>query len=471
MIDIADKKIIVVGDVMLDRYWHGETSRISPEAPVPIVRIEDCEARPGGAGNVALNLAAMGVDVSLFGLVGEDEAASELAEVMREFSVDAQLVTKADLSTITKLRILSRHQQLIRLDQEKDFSEVDCSDLLTNVLSSLNHTDLVILSDYNKGTLAQICPPIIERCRQLDIPVVIDPKGNHRARYQNATLLTPNMSEFQQMVGSCKTEADIETRGRKLIDEMNLDALLITRSEKGMTLIEAERVINIPSRCLDVFDVTGAGDTVIAVLAAACAAGQSYHAAALLANQAAGIVVSKLGAATVSLDDLAKGGVNSIFERKIISEAGLLTVLKKLRASRQVVMTNGCFDILQPGHVANLEQCKALGDILIVAVNDDASVQRLKGMQRPINPLHQRMQVLAGLSSIDYLVAFGEDTPERIIGEILPDILAKGGDYRADQIAGADAVLKNGGRVEIIDVLEGYSSTDIIERIRQLPGE
>ena len=471
MLDITGKKIIVIGDVMLDRYWHGDTSRISPEAPVPVVRIEDSEARPGGAGNVALNLAALGVDVSLFGLVGEDEAASELAEVMRAFSVDAQLVAKAGLNTITKLRILSRHQQLIRLDQEKDFSLVDCSDLLANVLSSLDQTNLVILSDYNKGTLAKICPPIIERCRQLNIPVVIDPKGNHRARYQNATLLTPNMSEFQQMVGSCKTEADIETRGRKLIDEMNLDALLITRSEKGMTLIEAERVINIPSRCLDVFDVTGAGDTVIAVFAAASAAGQSHHAAALLANQAAGIVVGKLGTATVSLDDLEKGGVNSIFERKIISEADLLSVLKSLRRSKQVVMSNGCFDILQPGHVANLEQCKALGDILIVAVNDDASVQRLKGMQRPINPLNQRMQVLAGLSSIDYLVAFSEDTPERIISDILPDILAKGGDYRVDQIAGADAVLNNGGRVETIDLLEGYSSTDIIERIRQLPGE
>ena len=187
MIDIADKKIIVVGDVMLDRYWHGDTSRISPEAPVPIVRIEDSEARPGGAGNVALNLAALGVDVSLFGLVGEDAAASELAEVMRAFSVDAQLLAKTELNTITKLRILSRHQQLIRLDQEKDFSQVDCSDLLMNVLASLDQTDLVILSDYNKGTLAQICPAIIERCRHLEIPVVIDPKGNHRERYQDAT--------------------------------------------------------------------------------------------------------------------------------------------------------------------------------------------------------------------------------------------------------------------------------------------
>ena len=469
MIDIAGRKIIVVGDVMLDRYWHGDTSRISPEAPVPVVRIEDSEARPGGAGNVALNIAALGMQVSLFGLVGEDEAADELIAVMRSFSVDAQLFAKAEINTITKLRILSRHQQLIRLDKEKDLSQADSSDLLARVLSSLEQADLVVLSDYNKGTLAQICPPIIDRCRQLNIPVIIDPKGNHRARYKNATLLTPNMGEFQQMVGNCSSEADIETRGRQLIAELNLQALLITRSEKGMTLIDAERVINIPSKGIDVYDVTGAGDTVIAVFAAACAAGQTWHAAALLANQAAGIVVGKLGAATVTLADLEQGGVNSIFERKIIGEAELLTELKKFRGSKQVVMTNGCFDILQPGHVANLEQCKALGDVLIVAVNDDASVQRLKGLQRPINPLKQRMQVLAGLSSVDYLVAFSEDTPARIIGQVLPDVLAKGGDYRVDEIAGGEAVLANGGRVETIDLLEGYSSTDIIERIRRLP--
>ena len=469
MIDIAGKKIVVVGDVMLDRYWHGDTSRISPEAPVPVVRVEDGEARPGGAGNVALNIAALGMEVSLFGLVGEDEAADELTEVMRAYSVDAQLVAKAGLNTITKLRILSRHQQLIRLDRERDFSQVESSDLLEKVLSSLAQANLVILSDYNKGTLAQICPPIIDRCRQLEIPVVIDPKGNHRERYQNATMLTPNMAEFQQMVGHCETETDIETRGRRLIEEMNLDALLVTRSEKGMSLIEPGQVINIPSRCLEVYDVTGAGDTVIAVFAAAFAAGAGFHEAALLANQAAGIVVGKLGAATVSLDDLENGGVNSIFERKIISEEDLLSALKTRRGSKQVVMSNGCFDILQPGHVANLEQCKALGDILIVAVNDDDSVRRLKGKQRPVNPLKQRMQVLAGLASVDYLVAFSEDTPERIIGEILPDILAKGGDYRIEEIAGADAVLANGGRVETIDLLEGFSSTDIIERIRKLP--
>lgn len=468
MLETSGKKIIVVGDVMLDRYWLGDTSRISPEAPVPVVRINESDARPGGAGNVALNIAALGVAVSLFGLVGEDEPARELSNALLASDVDAQLVASPELNTITKLRIVSRHQQLLRLDQEKDFSLFDSVMLLEKILLSIDQADLVVLSDYNKGTLANICPQIINRCRQMSIPVVIDPKGNHRQRYKNATLLTPNMSEFQQMVGDCESEMEIEKRARELIADLKLDALLITRSEKGMTLVDSERVVNIPSRGREVFDVTGAGDTVIAVFAAACAAGESFHAAALLANQAAGIVVGKLGAATVSLADLEKKGVHSIFERKIISEQELLDELKRQHPSKTVVMTNGCFDILQPGHVANLEQCKALGDILVVAINDDASVQRLKGPQRPINPMNQRMQVLAGLASVDYLVAFKEDTPERLINAVLPDVLAKGGDYRVDQIAGAGAVIGNGGRVETIDLLDGFSSTDIIERIRGL---
>ncbi len=468
MLNTTDKKILVIGDVMLDRYWQGDTSRISPEAPVPVVRIEACESRPGGAGNVALNIASLGMDVSLFGLVGEDEPSRELAGALLRYNVDAQLVSRSQLDTITKLRIVSRHQQLLRLDQEKDLASVDHDSLLEKILSSLEQASLVILSDYNKGTLANICPQIITRCRQLSIPVVIDPKGNHRRRYQHATLLTPNMAEFQQMVGECKTEQEIESKARELIDGIGLDALLITRSERGMTLVTAERVINIPSRGREVFDVTGAGDTVIAVFSVALACGDSFHAAAILANQAAGIVVGKLGAATVSLHDLEGDRVQSIFDRKILSEQNLLAELKSSRSSKQVVMTNGCFDILQPGHVANLEQCKALGDILVVAVNDDASVQRLKGSQRPINPLNQRMQVLAGLSSVDYLVAFTEDTPERLIELVLPDVLAKGGDYKIDEIAGAGAVLAAGGRIEIIDLLEGFSSTDVIERIRNL---
>ncbi|MCP4430291.1 MAG: bifunctional D-glycero-beta-D-manno-heptose-7-phosphate kinase/D-glycero-beta-D-manno-heptose 1-phosphate adenylyltransferase HldE [Gammaproteobacteria bacterium] len=468
MLDVENKKIVVIGDVMLDRYWQGDTSRISPEAPVPVVHIEECESRPGGAGNVALNIAALGMGVCLFGLVGNDQPACELIEVLRHSEVDARLVSRSDMDTITKLRIVSRHQQLLRLDHEKDFSLIDHSELLENVLIALDEASLVILSDYNKGTLANICPQIIDRCRQKEIAVVIDPKGNHRLRYQNATLLTPNMSEFQQMVGECSTEQDIEQKGRKLIDDLGLDALLVTRSEKGMTLFSTDRVISIPSRGREVFDVTGAGDSVIAVFSAALASGESFHASALLANRAAGIVVGKLGAATVSLDELKHDPKASVFEQKIVDEGELKAILKPLRSSRQVVMTNGCFDILQPGHVANLEQCKALGDMLIVAVNDDDSVTRLKGAQRPINTLRQRMQVLAGLASVDYVIAFNEDTPERLIGDLLPDVLAKGGDYRIEEIAGATAVLENGGRVETIDLLEGYSSTDIISRIQKL---
>ena len=301
MMNILDNKILVIGDVMLDRYWHGDTDRISPEAPVPVIDVAGTESRPGGAGNVALNIAALGIDVSLFGLLGEDEAGAELSQRLQQFGVDSQLISNSAIRTITKLRVMSRHQQLMRLDQEDDISTIDHQALQEKILPALGQAAVVILSDYNKGTLSKICPAIINACRERNIPVVIDPKGNHRERYANATLLTPNMSEFQQMVGICTDEDEIETRGRQLIKDLNLQALLITRSEKGMTLIESDHIVNIPSRVREVFDVTGAGDTVIAVFAASVAGGQSFESAALLANRAAGIVVAKMGAATVRL--------------------------------------------------------------------------------------------------------------------------------------------------------------------------
>lgn len=469
MIDMKGKRIIVVGDVMLDRYWQGATERISPEAPVPVVRVQDTRACPGGGGNVALNLAALDIPVSLFGLVGKDSIACELRSALNTHKISLHLLAISGLKTITKLRIFSCHQQLIRLDQENDFSAVDVSELFDKILQSLDEAALVILSDYNKGTLANICPDIINRCRQLSVPVMVDPKGHNWQRYQNATVLTPNMSEFQQIVGDCSNDKAITDRGRELIANFNLTALLITRSEKGMTLITTEQVINIPAYSREVFDVTGAGDTVIAVFSAACASGKSLQAAAVLANQAAGIVVGKLGAATITQNELADFPLLSSSKSKIFDEQDLLIELKTKHSGKQVVMTNGCFDILHAGHVTNLEQCKALGDILIVAVNDDVSIQQLKGRQRPVIPLQQRLQILAGLSSVDYLVAFSEQTPERLIQAILPDVLAKGNDYHVDQVIGAEAVISAGGRVELTESPEVYSSTEIIKRIRNLP--
>ena len=473
MINITDKHIIVIGDVMLDRYWRGDTKRISPEAPVPVVHIQETEARPGGAANVALNIASLGARVSLFGLVGEDRPGNELIAALQQHKINLQLLALSGLNTITKLRIFSRHQQLIRLDQENDFSVAASCEWLEKILPALDQADLIILSDYNKGTLASICADIIQHCQQLSIPVVIDPKGNDWHQYRNATLLTPNLSEFQQMVGDCDSEKTIAARGHELIADLGLDALLITRSEKGMTLIDADRVIQIPACARKIFDVSGAGDTVIAVFSAAYASGENFYAAARLANQAAGIVVGKPGVASVTRDDLAKHAVPSVFDRKIFNEQDLLIELKAKHSGKRIVMTNGCYDILHSGHVDNLQRCKALGDILIVAVNDDASVRQLKGKQRPVIPLQQRLQVLAGLSSVDYLIAFNEQTPERLIHEILPNVLVKGGDYHADQVVGAKAVLAAGGQVEIIDLftdpLHPCSSTEIIQRIRNLP--
>jgi D-beta-D-heptose 7-phosphate kinase / D-beta-D-heptose 1-phosphate adenosyltransferase len=466
--DFSELSVVVVGDVMLDRYWQGATERISPEAPVPVVHINDMESRPGGAGNVALNIAALGIPVKLFGVIGTDNTGRELTECLTKSGVNAQLLANKEISTISKMRVLSRHQQLIRLDQEQDLSVVDTSSYLNQILQAIATSSAVIISDYNKGSLKKLCPSIIEVARKNSIPVVIDPKGFHQDRYRSASFLTPNMTEFQQMVGGCDNDEDIRCKGLQLIDTLDLEGLLLTRSEKGMMLITRDTVVNIPSQVREVFDVTGAGDTVIAIFSTMVAAGNNYEQSARAANQAAGIVVGKLGAATINKDELALSGNGLPFEQKIETETGLLAKLNNVRGSRRIVMTNGCFDLLQPGHIANLEQCRALGDLLIVGVNDDDSVSRLKGPSRPINPLLHRMQVLAGLGAVDYVVPFSEDTPERLISNLLPDVLAKGGDYKIETIAGAEAVINAGGTVEVIDLVKGFSSTDIIERIKAL---
>ncbi|MFT5504486.1 MAG: D-beta-D-heptose 7-phosphate kinase/D-beta-D-heptose 1-phosphate adenosyltransferase [Gammaproteobacteria bacterium] len=467
-IDTLDISVVVVGDVMLDRYWQGATERISPEAPVPVVHLKDLESRPGGAGNVALNIAALGIPVTLFGVIGTDDMGRELTQCLIKSGVDAQLLASNEVSTISKMRVLSRHQQLIRLDQEQDLSVVDTLVYSSRILQAVESSSVVILSDYNKGSLKTLCPSIIEAARKRSVPVIIDPKGFHQDRYRSASVLTPNMAEFSQMVGDCENEEDIRSKGRQLIDTLDLEGILLTRSEKGMMLITRDTVVNIPSRVREVFDVTGAGDTVIAIFSAMIAAGNDYDQSARTANHAAGIVVGKLGAATIDMDELALNGSGLPFEQKIESENGLLPKLDKIRGSKRIVMTNGCFDLLQPGHIANLEQCRALGDLLVVAVNDDDSVSRLKGPSRPINPLLHRMQVIAGLGAVDYVVSFPEDTPERLISNLLPDVLAKGGDYKIENIAGAEAVINAGGTVETIDLVKGFSSSDIIKRIRAL---
>ncbi|MDX1455124.1 MAG: bifunctional D-glycero-beta-D-manno-heptose-7-phosphate kinase/D-glycero-beta-D-manno-heptose 1-phosphate adenylyltransferase HldE [Gammaproteobacteria bacterium] len=468
--DFSGKRILVAGDVMLDRYWYGGTHRVSPEAPVPVVRVNEEDARPGGAGNVACNIVSLGAAGDVLGLIGDDASGLSLKAAMQAARVGDRLVMQPAVATTTKLRVISRHQQLLRLDFEERAEVMDGRLLTEAFAAAVEECDVVILSDYAKGALRDVSK-LIGQARKASKPVLVDPKGTDFERYRGATILTPNLGEFEAVAGECRSEDELLEKGHYLRYQLDLEYLLVTRSEQGMSLFGPnDQVLTLPTHAREVFDVTGAGDTVIALLAAGLAAGCSMEDAATLANLGAGVVVGKLGAATVTPTELrmaAKhllGGVGGVLEKDDLMDA---VALARGRGER-LVMTNGCFDILHGGHVAYLQEARALGDKLIVAVNDDESVAALKGKGRPIVPLAERMRVLAALDAVDYVVPFGGETPRDLVAEVLPDLLVKGGDYRAEDVAGYEEVTANGGEVRILRFEEGLSTTSIVERIRQL---
>ena len=466
--DFSKANVLVVGDIMLDRYWYGATNRISPEAPVPVVKINALEERPGGAANVAMNVTSLGGEAKLIGLTGIDEPAKILTEQLQQQHVVCDFVALNSHPTITKLRVLSRNQQLIRLDFEEPFCDVDSLPLLQRIENALPQAKVMVLSDYAKGVLSSV-EAIIKMAQQANVPVLIDPKGTDFTRYRGATLLTPNMSEFEAVVGPCHSEEDIEVKGHQLIRDYDIKALLVTRSEKGMTLLQiGQPTYHLPTQAKEVFDVTGAGDTVIATLAASLAAGYTLEDSCFLANASAGVVVGKLGTSTVTqveLEDAIRARTDNGFG--VMSEEDLLKQVANARQrGEKIVMTNGCFDILHAGHVSYLANARKLGDRLIVAVNSDQSVKQLKGESRPINPLMQRMIVLGALDSVDWVVPFEEQTPQRLIARILPDVLVKGGDYKPDQIAGSKEVIAVGGEVIVLNFEDGCSTTNIINSIK-----
>jgi D-beta-D-heptose 7-phosphate kinase/D-beta-D-heptose 1-phosphate adenosyltransferase len=466
--DFSRARVVVVGDVMLDRYLFGGTSRISPEAPVPVVHVRDNEDRAGGAANVATNLARLGVRTRLLGIVGDDDEGRALQDAMQGSDVTCTFTPVDGWPTITKTRVQSRGQQLIRIDREEPVPS-GSEALTASLVEQLGDADAVVLSDYGKGSLSDVAA-MIAACRDAGVPAFVDPKGRDFDKYQGATLITPNQSEFDAVAGESDGDADMVVRARAMADRLGLSALLVTRSEKGMLLIEGgDEPVVLSTRAREVYDVTGAGDTVIATMAGALAAGESMASAAALANLAAGLVVGKIGVASVTPSELrvalhrrGQGG------RGLVSEDALLPLVAEARdRNERVIMTNGCFDVLHAGHVAYLEEAKSLGDRLVVAINDDDSVRRLKGDPRPVNELEDRMLVLAGLASVDWVVPFPEDTPERLITAVLPDILVKGGDYNAEDIAGARAVLENGGEVRVLAFREGHSSSRIIDKLSE----
>lgn len=476
---LSDKKILVVGDVMLDRYWNGDSQRISPEAPVPVVKISDRSDKVGGAANVARNIAHLDGQVTLMGIVGHDENAMLLENLLASENIKSNLLKQDDQPTIAKLRVISRHQQVVRLDFEQTFAAKHAESLKHEFEKVVLDHDFIVFSDYNKGSLACVTE-MIAIARKHDKCVLVDPKNKDLSLYKGANVLTPNKHEFIAAGGLTDSEQSIADSAREIMKLSGFESLLLTRSEQGMSAITHNEKIDLPAQELEVSDVTGAGDTVIATLAVMMAAGLDLSDAAKIANLAAGIVVAKLGAAAVSPEELYQVTNESLFASQSSHyQTPFDEALKHIRFARRsgekIVFTNGCFDILHAGHVRYLEQARALGDRLVVGVNSDESVKRLKGESRPINTIEQRATVLTGLASVDWVVPFGEiqgdeydDTPYHLIDAIKPDVLVKGGDYRVEDIVGADIVHKLKGQVSTIEFVEGCSTTRTIESIKKL---
>jgi len=472
----AEVRALVIGDLMLDEYLWGRAERISPEAPVQVVDVVSEDLRLGGAGNVVNNLVALGCRVSVCSVIGADDNGTLLCHVFSGMGVDTAAVFEdPSRRTGKKTRVIAAHQQIVRIDRES--REEISSRFEERIIEYLEREggsfQVFVISDYLKGLLtARVLQAVIGTGKRLGIPVVIDPKGDDYAKYRGGTIITPNRKEAEQASRTAITdEASLNAAAEKLLAELDLAALLITRSEAGMSLFHADRQpLHIPTVAREVFDVTGAGDTVLAVLSLGLAAGIDYGDAARLANVAAGIVVGKLGTSTVSpaeiMAEVRRGHKDSDTKiRNLDVLAGLVEAEK--RSGKRIVFTNGCFDLLHVGHVKYLQKARSFGDLLILGLNSDSSIRRLKGEKRPLIGEDERAHILAALDCIDYVLIFEEDTPLRVISALRPDVLVKGGDYTLDGVVGRELVESYGGRVELVSFVDGKSTTNIIEKVLQ----
>lgn len=472
----SKKTVLVVGDLILDRYLWGTVDRISPESPVPVVRLTRENEVAGGAANVAMNLAGLGVVVALAGYVGQDANGERLNEILARESIDiSTVVTLPQWTTITKTRVISGNQQMLRIDREKApvLDSEDPERLLKGIRSRLDEgVGIIILSDYAKGVLSHdVCNRIIAMAREEGVPVLVDPKGRDFSKYMGANVISPNRQELAAV--SRVSADDLDTlleEGRQLRERLGLDFLAVTLSAQGIALVEKDVVRRIPALAREVYDVSGAGDTVIAVLAAGLVAGLSRLDALHLANYAAGIVVGKVGTVPVTREELLKTlSAEQALEQseKICSLPDLLQRVKSWRArGERIVFTNGCFDLLHAGHVTYLEKAGRLGHRLIIGLNTDRSVRELKGEGRPIINEGDRARVLAALASVDAVVLFDEETPLSLIRAVRPDILAKGADYTVEQVVGGDEVVAWGGEVALVELVNGKSSSLIVRSIK-----
>ncbi|MEO6804304.1 MAG: D-glycero-beta-D-manno-heptose-7-phosphate kinase [Granulicella sp.] len=467
-------KVLVVGDIMLDRYILGEVERISPEAPVPVIRHAQRYERPGGAANVAMNLAGLGCQAFLAGFWGADGEKAELAALLDKAGVDTVGVVTGSLPTISKTRFVGRQQQLLRLDIESRdaYPEAEVQRLIERTVELAGKVHAVILSDYAKGALtAEVCERVIRAARAAKVPVLADPKTPDFAKYTGATTVCPNLQELSVATRISPHRTD-EMLGvaRELIAEHDIDFLTVTMSEKGIRVVgPGAEMYHSPARAREVFDVSGAGDTVIATLAAGMAGRLQLHTAVELANLAAGIVVGKVGTVPIARHELIaaltpSSGLNS-GEKVLDLERARVRVAEWRAAGETIVFTNGCFDLLHVGHIALLEDCRKFGSKLVLGLNTDASVSRLKGPSRPIVGERERARVMSALAAVDAVVLFDEETPLELVRALKPNVLVKGGDYTVATVVGHEDVIAGGGRVEIVPIVEGFSTTNLVKKM------
>jgi D-beta-D-heptose 7-phosphate kinase / D-beta-D-heptose 1-phosphate adenosyltransferase len=472
-------KVMVVGDIMLDRYIHGDVERISPEAPVPVLRHVQRYERAGGAANVAMNLAGLGCQTFLSGFWGEDGEQRELAGLLGKVRIDTTGVVTGSLPTISKTRIVGRNQQLLRLDIESrdgvPLNEMQWLEERAVGLAGKVHA--VILSDYAKGALTDgLCAAVIRAARAAGVPVLADPKTPDFSKYSGATTVCPNLGELALATGVASHRTDeLLAAAEALLLEHDFQFLTVTMSEKGISLVRKEGRYHSPARAQEVFDVSGAGDTVIATLAACLAGGLQVTTAVDLANLAAGIVVGKVGTVPIAQHELIAALTPSsgltAGEKILDLERMVMRVAEWRAAGETIVFTNGCFDLLHVGHITLLEDCRKFGSKLVLGLNADSSVCRLKGPTRPIVGERERAKVMAALAAVDAVVLFEEDTPLELIRALRPDVLVKGGDYTVETVVGHEDVIAQGGRVEIIPTVEGFSTTNIVKKLTAEPVE
>lgn len=471
---LGEANVTCIGDLMLDRFIYGDVERVSPEAPVPVLRVARETEMLGGAGNVARNLAALKTHSALAAVVGDDEAGHRTASLLRELAhCRPCLVVEPGRGTTIKTRCIGANQQILRVDREQcdAIAEETAEALLANLKEALTPARACILSDYGKGVLtAELTRAVIKLAQRNGCRVVIDPKGTDYERYRGADVITPNRDELTQATGMpARQEADLVQAARALRERYAIGVVVVTRSEEGLSVIEADAVHHLAAESQEVYDVSGAGDTVVATLSAALAVGAPIALAAQLANVAAGIAVRKLGTAATEAREL----LAALRQQQLLDIEGKVVDWEQARRITQawqangmtVGFTNGCFDLVHPGHVALLERARKRCDQLIVGLNGDASVKRLKGEQRPLQNEAARATVLASMSSVDLVVAFSEDTPLGLLGTLRPDVLFKGADYALDEVVGAELVRGYGGRVELIEIVPEQSTTRIVDRL------